>query len=85
MPPINRSRKQMVVPARLKVAELGTSADPFRLHLDAALAEKGRRLISERTKAALASRKDTFGRSPGLQSLRTGIGIVDSFPVEPRR
>ncbi|TGS16816.1 recombinase family protein [Mesorhizobium sp. M2E.F.Ca.ET.209.01.1.1] len=39
------------------VAELGADADPFMLHLYAALAEKERRLISERTKAALASRK----------------------------
>jgi DNA invertase Pin-like site-specific DNA recombinase len=36
------------------VAELGRDADPFMLHLYAALAEKGRRLISEHTKAALA-------------------------------
>ncbi|MCB1425157.1 MAG: recombinase family protein [Zhengella sp.] len=41
------------------VAELGADADPFMLHLYAALAEKERRLISERTKAALASRKAT--------------------------
>ncbi|TIP95721.1 MAG: resolvase [Mesorhizobium sp.] len=41
------------------VAELGADADPFMLHLYAALAEKERRLISERTKAALASRKTT--------------------------
>ena len=34
------------------VAELGADADPFMLHLYAALAEKERRLISERTKAA---------------------------------
>jgi DNA invertase Pin-like site-specific DNA recombinase len=39
------------------VAELGRDADPFMLHLYAALAEKERRLISERTKAALAIRK----------------------------
>jgi len=39
------------------VAELGIDADPFMLHLYAALAEKERRLISERTKAALAARK----------------------------
>jgi len=39
------------------VAELGTDADPFMLHIYAALAEKERRLISERTKAALAARK----------------------------
>ena len=32
------------------VAELGRDADPFMLHLYAALAEKERRLISERTK-----------------------------------
>src|SRR5687768_423181 len=37
------------------VAELGRDADPFMLHLYAALAEKERRLISERTKAALRS------------------------------
>jgi DNA invertase Pin-like site-specific DNA recombinase len=41
------------------VAELGRDADPFMLHLYAALAEKERRLISERTKAALAVRKAT--------------------------
>jgi DNA invertase Pin-like site-specific DNA recombinase len=39
------------------VAELGRDADPFMLHLYAALAEKERRLISERTRAALAARK----------------------------
>jgi DNA invertase Pin-like site-specific DNA recombinase len=44
------------------VAELGRDADPFMLHLYAALAEKERRLISERTKAALAIRKASGGR-----------------------
>lgn len=39
------------------VAELGADADPFMLHLYAALAEKERRLISERTRAALGVRK----------------------------
>src|SRR3954471_11573637 len=39
------------------VAELGRDADPFMMHLYAALAEKDRRLISERTKAALAAKK----------------------------
>lgn len=39
------------------VAELGIDADPFMLHLYAALAKKERRLISERTRAALAARK----------------------------
>jgi DNA invertase Pin-like site-specific DNA recombinase len=39
------------------VAELGRDADPFMLHLYAALAEKERRLISERTSAALQAKK----------------------------
>jgi DNA invertase Pin-like site-specific DNA recombinase len=39
------------------VAELGRDADPFMLHLYAALAEKERRLIAERTTAALQAKK----------------------------
>jgi DNA invertase Pin-like site-specific DNA recombinase len=39
------------------VAELGADADPFMLHLYAALAEKDRHLIADRTRAALASKK----------------------------
>ena len=37
------------------VTELGVDADPFMLHIYAALAEKERKLISARTKAALAA------------------------------
>ena len=44
------------------VAELGRDADPFMLHLYAALAEKERRLISDRTKAALAAKKAAGGK-----------------------
>jgi DNA invertase Pin-like site-specific DNA recombinase len=39
------------------VAELGTDADPFMLHLYAALAEKERSLISQRTRDALKAAK----------------------------
>jgi DNA invertase Pin-like site-specific DNA recombinase len=39
------------------VAELGADADPFMLHLFAALAEKERAMISQRTKAALGAAK----------------------------
>lgn len=39
------------------VTELGRQADPFVLHLFAALAEKERQLISERTRAGLAAAK----------------------------
>ena len=38
-------------------AELGADADPFMLHLYAALAEKERRMISARTKDALRAAK----------------------------
>jgi DNA invertase Pin-like site-specific DNA recombinase len=44
------------------VAELGSDADPFMLHLYAALAEKERRLIGERTRLALAAKKATGAR-----------------------
>jgi DNA invertase Pin-like site-specific DNA recombinase len=39
------------------VAELGSDVEPFLLHLYAALAEKERAVISQRTKAALAAAK----------------------------
>jgi len=39
------------------VAELGADVDPFMIHIYAALAEKERALISQRTKAALAAAK----------------------------
>lgn len=39
------------------VTELGSDADPFMLHIYAAFAEKERKLISDRTKAALAAAK----------------------------
>ena len=44
------------------VTEFGADADPFMPHLYAALAEKERRLISERTRAALASRKQSSAK-----------------------
>ena len=39
------------------VAELGADADPFMLHIYAALAEKERGMIAERTRATLAQKK----------------------------
>ena len=46
------------------VTTLGADADPFMLHIYAALAEKERALISERTRVALA-RKKTQGAMLG--------------------
>jgi DNA invertase Pin-like site-specific DNA recombinase len=50
------------------VAELGADADPFMLHLYAALAEKERRLISQRTKDALAAKKAQGVKLGGLNA-----------------
>jgi DNA invertase Pin-like site-specific DNA recombinase len=57
------------------VAELGADADPFMLHLYAALAEKERRLISQRTKDSLAAKKAQGGKLCGLNA--KGIAARD--------
>jgi DNA invertase Pin-like site-specific DNA recombinase len=50
------------------VAELGPDADPFMLHIYAAVAEKERRLISQRTKDALAAAKARGIKLGGLNA-----------------
>lgn len=61
------------------VCELGMTADPFMLHLFAAIAEKERALISERTKAALGVLKNRGVRlgstNPEIRK-RAGAGSV---------
>jgi len=59
------------------VAELGADADPFMLHLFAALAEKERALISQRTKSALAALK-ARGARLGNPRLETARGIANA-------
>jgi DNA invertase Pin-like site-specific DNA recombinase len=51
------------------VTELGIDTDPFMLHIYAALAEKERRMISDRTKAAMkaAQRRDPSIQFGGLR------------------
>lgn len=51
------------------VAELGADADPFMLHLFAALAEKERAMISRRTKDALAAAK--------ARGVKLGSPVID--------
>src|ERR1043166_485901 len=64
------------------VAELGRDADPFMLHLYAALAEKERRLISERTKAALAIRKASGTKLGNASNIREAGAAGRSSLVE---
>jgi DNA invertase Pin-like site-specific DNA recombinase len=56
------------------VAELGADADPFMLHIYAALAEKERGMIADRTRAALAAKKAqgaTLGNRTNLAEAAT--------------
>jgi DNA invertase Pin-like site-specific DNA recombinase len=50
------------------VTELGADTDPFMLHIYAALAEKERRMISERTRAAMKAAKARGVRIGGLRA-----------------
>ena len=52
--------------------ELGTDCDPFLLHLFAALAEKERALISQRTKAGLSKLKEKVARGESWIAKRSG-------------
>jgi DNA invertase Pin-like site-specific DNA recombinase len=58
------------------VAELGADADPFMLHLYAALAEKERALISQRTGAALAMVNKSIEEQGAWVSRRSGRAIT---------
>jgi DNA invertase Pin-like site-specific DNA recombinase len=67
------------------VADLGSDADPFMLHLYAALAEKERAVISQRTKAALTAAKArgvTLG-SPSLAVAR--VKAIEAIKTEADR
>ena len=69
------------------VAELGADADPFMLHLYAALAEKERAMISRRTIDALAAKKAagaTLGNRTNLSKAQTkgaasNIAVANQF------
>lgn len=63
-------------------ANLGVDVDPFMLHMYAAVAQQERRMISERTKAALAAKKARGMRlgthDPAKLSAAGGAGLAKS-------
>lgn len=61
------------------VAELGAQADPFLLHIYAALAEQERRMISERTRAGLQA-----ARKRGVKLGSATIGRENKRAAEQR-
>lgn len=62
------------------VAELGADADPFMLHVYAALAEKERAMVSARTRAALQAKKATGAKLGNRHNLREAgrMGAVEN-------
>jgi DNA invertase Pin-like site-specific DNA recombinase len=66
------------------VVELGRDADPFMLHLYAALVEKKRRLIFERTRAALAAKRAN-GLSWAIQALLPQAPLTAASRPKPTR
>ena len=57
------------------VAEFGADVAPFMLHVHAALAEKERRMVSERTRAALAARRRQGARLGNRTNLAAAQGL----------
>ena len=69
------------------VADLGADVDPFMLHIYAAVAEKERALISERTKAGLAVRRFQVAAGQTFVSQRgfTRSKLGNPAPLEAAR
>jgi DNA invertase Pin-like site-specific DNA recombinase len=61
------------------VAELGPNVDPFMLHIYAAVAEKERRMIGERTKLALAAAKARGVKLGNAEQARANELIANDF------
>ena len=67
------------------VAELGADVDPFMLHVHAALAEKERRMVSERTRAVLAARKRQGARLGNRTNLADAQALGAARTAEAAR
>ena len=64
------------------VTELGANADPFMLHIYASISEQERRLISQRTRAALAAAR---ARGTKMGGWRGGPKVDGSLGVRARQ
>jgi DNA invertase Pin-like site-specific DNA recombinase len=65
--------------ARTIVTQLGEDVDPFTLHIYAGLAEKERKMISERTRAGLQAKKargEVLGASKGVLEKATASAKI---------
>lgn len=71
---------------RLKVAQM-PNADPFQLHLYAALAEKEREFISQRTKAALKAAKARGVQLGGLRdkTMKRNVAVKEKARREAEK
>lgn len=69
----------MVHKVSFVTVELGNDADPFLLHLYAALAEKERALISQRTRNALAAARRRGVKLGNAQQARKNKSAADAF------
>jgi DNA invertase Pin-like site-specific DNA recombinase len=67
------------------IVELGADVDSFMLHVYAALAEKERRMISERTRAALAVRKVQGARLGNRTNLAAAQALGAARTAEAAR
>jgi DNA invertase Pin-like site-specific DNA recombinase len=67
------------------VAELGPDVDPFMLHIYAAMAQKERALISERTKAGLraAKARGVVLGNPELAAERKAAALARANAIKP--
>lgn len=61
------------------VAELGPNVDPFMLHIYAAVAEKERRMIGERTKQALAAARARGVVLGNAKQAQANADVADDF------
>ena len=69
----------MVHKLQFVTVELGNDADPFLLHLYAALAEKERALISERTRNALAAARRRGVKLGNARQALANKNAADTF------